>query len=95
MRSIDRLVTRISARERTPVLTDTTGLAKLDVPIQSAAEANAAVELRRNLFVEKSVTKQRTPDNTQRLERIQASIRSVNARLRSWEKQHPEWRPGG
>jgi hypothetical protein len=95
MRSIDRLVTRISARERTPVPTETAGLAKLDAPIQSAAEANAAVELRRNLFVEKSATKQRTPNNAQRLERIQASIRSVNARLRAWEKQHPEWRPGG
>jgi hypothetical protein len=83
-KDIDRLVARISARQ-----------AAKDTPIQSVAEANAAVELRQNLFVEKSVAKQRTPNNVQRLERIQASIRSVNARLRAWEKQHPEWRPGG
>jgi hypothetical protein len=75
------------------VPTETAGLAKVDAPIQSVAEANAAVELRRNLLVEKSVTKQRTPGNAQRLERIQASIRSVNARLRAWEEQHPDWRP--
>jgi hypothetical protein len=53
------------------------------------------VELRQKLFVEKSFTKQRTPGNVQRLERIQADVRSVNARLRAWQKQHPEWRPGG
>ena len=82
-KDIDRLVARISARQ-----------AAKDA-IQTVAEANAAVELRRNLFVEKSVTKQRTPGNEQRQERIQADIRSVNARLKVWEKQHPEWRPGG
>ena len=95
MRSIDRLVKWISARERTPVPTDTAGLAKLDAPIRSVAEANETVELRQNLYVEKAVTKQRTPSNVQRLERIHAQIRLVNARLKVWEKQHPEWRPGG
>ena len=84
MGDIDRLVARVSARQ-----------AAKGAPIQTVAEANAAVELRRDLFVEKSVTKQRTPGNVQRLERIQADIRSVNARLRAWEQQHPEWRPGG
>jgi hypothetical protein len=84
MGDIDRLVARVSARQ-----------AAKGAPIQTVAEANAAVELRRDLFVEKSVTKQRTPGNVQRLERIQADIRSVNARLRAWEQQRPEWRPGG
>jgi hypothetical protein len=63
--------------------------------IQTVTDADAAVELRRNLFVEKSVTKQRTPGNEQKLERIQADVRSINARLKAWERQHPEWRPGG
>ena len=39
-----------------------------------------------NLFVESSVTKQRAPGNAQRLERMQADIRSINARLKAWEK---------
>jgi multidrug resistance efflux pump len=92
-RDIHHLVARISARQAVPQAADTSP--KLDAPIRTTDEANATWERRRNLYTEKSVVKQRTPWNTQRLERIQADIQAANARLGDWRKLHPEWRSGG
>ena len=93
MKDIDHLVARISAGQTASQSANTSP--KLDAPIRTTDEANATVERRRNLYTEKSVVKQRTPWNTQRLERIQADIQAVNARLGDWRKLHPEWRSGG
>ena len=88
-REVDQFIARISTRQRVPQSESA------NAPIQTVAEANAAVERRKNLHVEKSMVRQRQPSNLKRLDRIQADLEAVNAKLKAWEKQHPEWRPGG
>ena len=88
-REVDQFIARISTRQRVPQSESA------NAPIQTAAEANAAVERRKNLHVEKSMVRQRQPSNLKRLDRIQADLEAANAKLKAWEKQHPEWRPGG
>ena len=90
MKEVDQLIARISARQGAANQSDASA-----TQIQTVAEANAAVERRKNLYTEKAVVRQRQPSNIKRLERIQADLRMVNAQLQAWEKQHPEWRPGG
>ena len=91
IREIDKLGARISARQMAAPQSDPVSAS----PIQTASEAHEAVERRKNLHVEKSMVRQRQPSNVKRLERIQADLQVVNAQLKDWQKQHPEWRPGG
>ena len=90
-REIDKLGARISARRMAAPQSDPVSAS----PIQTASEAHEAVERRKNLHVEKSMVRQRQPSNVKRLERLQADLQVVNAQLKDWQKQHPEWRPGG